>query len=160
MRIKYGGGGGSQPVITELPMGGRGSATLGSTGWAGRSRQGRPPRVPTPQPAPDGLGPAPESHMGLSLVGGECEGREAWEIALLQDVTTSSHSPVPKHESPPRSSARKFGFQKLESPVRAFLGVAATPWSLPHHLGSSPALLAEPPPPGRAGEAAVLPQSH
>lgn len=107
-----------------------------------------------PHPTPDGCGPALERHMGLSLVGGECEGREAWEIALLQDVTTSSHFPIPKYESLPAAIRGSLASgSKNKSPLGPSWGLSpphgasapSTTWA----PASTPALLAESPLPGR-----------
>lgn len=121
-------------------------------------KQARRPSRSLPPPAPDGPGPALESRMGRasSLMAGEHEGREAWDMAFAQDVTTSSHFPA--RSSP--TGLQSFVASKSKTGLWLGLsgGAVATPRRPPHQLGSCllTTLLAESPSQEeRAGHAAA-----
>lgn len=79
--------------------------------------------APRPGPA-DGPGPALESHLGTEEPqSGECESREALEIALLQHVTTSP--PAPSGVPPPRPVPKTCGLVASGTHLAAFPSTAA-----------------------------------
>lgn len=139
MRIKYGGGAGQNQSLQNYPHGGRRQCHFGEerskrqAGWRSRARRPLPaPGVCPPPPPP--LPPPPlrvsprQMDMGqpCRAIWGqreplrrECESREAWEIILLQNVTTSPHSPsgAPRPPSFPTCGlCFRWPFQELLSP--------------------------------------------